>query len=175
MRKAKYVALCALLVAVALALSFIERFLPLPLPLPGVKLGLANVITLGALALLKKRYAAMILLCRCLLGALFGGGITGLLFSLCGGAMAFGAMVLASRWGRFSVYGISVLGAAAHQVGQIWMAMALMGSVAVGAYLPWLLLTAVATGLITGALCAAVLRGLKLARVRLPEGMEAAR
>lgn len=174
MRKAKFVALCAVMVALALALSLAERLIPMPLPLPGVKLGLANVITLVALSLFKKRYAAMILLCRCLLGAIFGGGITGLLFSVCGGALAFGLMALAVKNGRFSVYGISVFGAAAHQVGQILAAMALMGSVAVGAYLPWLLLTAAATGLLTGALCAAVLRGLKNAGIRPPEGMEAA-
>ena len=174
MRKAKFVALCAVMVALALALSLAERLIPLPIPLPGVKLGLANVITLVALALFKKRYAAMILLCRCLLGAVFGGGVTGLLFSLCGGSLAFGVMALAQWGGKLSVYGISVLGAAAHQLGQILAAMGLMGSAAVGVYLPWLLLTAVVTGLVTGALCAAVLRGLKRAGIRAPEGMEAA-
>ena len=174
MRKAKAVALCAVMVTLALALSLAERLIPLPLPLPGVKLGLANVVTLVALALFKKRYGAMILLCRCLLGAIFGGGITGLLFSLCGGVLAFGAMALAMRGRKLSVYGVSVLGAAAHQIGQILAAMGLMGSMAVGAYLPWLLLTAVATGLLTGGLCAGVLKGLSAAGVRSPEGMEAA-
>ena len=159
MGKAKHVALCAVLVALALALSFMERFLPV-LPLPGAKLGLANIITLVALCLLKKRYAAMILLCRCILGAIFGGGITGLLFSLWGGTLAFAVMVLATKAGCFSVFGISVLGAAGHGIGQISVAMVLMGSVAAGAYLPWLLLTGILTGLLTGGLCATVLKAL---------------
>lgn len=171
MKKAGSVALCAVLVALALALSFVERLMPLPLP--GAKLGLANVVTLVALALLKRRYAAMILFCRCLLGAVFGGGITGLTFSLCGGALALGAMVLAGKSGLFSVYGISVLGASAHQVGQILAAMGLMGSGAVAGYLPWLLLVAVLTGLLTGVLCAGVLQVLR--RMPLPAGMEAGR
>lgn len=169
MKKAKAVALCALLVALALALSLLDRLCPLPLP--GAKLGLANVVTLVALALLKKRYAAMILFCRCLMGAVFGGGLTGLAFSLCGGALALGVMILGKNGGAFSVYGVSVLGAAAHQVGQILAAMALMGTVTVGAYLPWLLLVAVLTGLLTGSLCAGVLR--VLGKQALPAGMEA--
>ena len=172
--KTKKIALLGLLSAIALTIFMVEAQIPPVVPLPGVKLGLANVITLVALALFKKRYAAMILFCRCLLGAMFGGGITGLLFSLCGGTLAFGVMALGKAGGKFSVYGISVLGAAAHQLGQILAAMGLMGSVAVGAYLPWLLLTAVVTGLVTGALCAAVLRGLKYGGIRVPEEMEAA-
>lgn len=160
MGKAKQVSLCAVLIALALALSYGERFLPLQLviPLPGIKLGLANIVTLVALWLLKSRYAWMILLCRCVLGAVFGGGITGLAFSLCGGILALGVMTVTRKVPWFSVYGVSVLGAAAHSVGQILAAMALMHSVYVGAYLGWLLLASLATGLLTGALCAGVLR-----------------
>ena len=159
MGKAKKLALCALLVALALALSLAERLVPMPLP--GMKLGLANVVTLVALCLLRKRDTAMILQCRCLLGAIFGGRITGLLFSLTGGFLALGAMVLAKKAGLFSVYGISVLGAAMHNVGQILAAMVLMRSVYVGAYLPWLLLVSLFTGFATGAAGAGVLRVMK--------------
>lgn len=158
MGKAKKLALCALLVALALALSLAERLIPMPLP--GMKLGLANVVTLVALCLLRKRDTAMILLCRCLLGAIFGGGITGLLFSLTGGFLALGAMALAKKTKLFSVYGISVLGAAMHNVGQTLAAMVLMRSVYVAAYLSWLLPVAVATGLLTGGLCSGVLKAL---------------
>ena len=174
MRKAGQVSFCAILIALALALSYFERFLPLQLviPLPGIKLGLANVVTLVALCLLKKRYVCMILICRCFLGALFGGGITGLLFSLCGGLLALGAMVLAGKSGVFSIYGISMFGAAAHNIGQILVAMVLMNSVYVGAYLPYLLLTAVATGLLTGGLCAGVVKLLPQRYKLVPAGME---
>lgn len=160
MGKAKQMAYCGMLVALALALSWAERFIPVQaaVPLPGIKLGLANVVTLVALALFKTRYAFAILLCRCLLGAVFGGGITGLLFSLCGGALALAAMALAVRSSAFSVYGISVLGAAAHNIGQILAAMVLMNSWHIAAYLPYLLGVCLITGLLTGALCAGVLR-----------------
>lgn len=173
MRKAKEVSFCAVLIALALALSYTERFIPLQLliPLPGIKLGLANIVTLLALCLLKNRYAAMILLCRCLLSAVFGGGITGLLFSVCGGLLALGAMALAQKTGQFSIYGISVLGAAAHNIGQILAAMVLMNSVYIAAYLPYLLLVAIVTGLLTGTLCAGILRLLPKARIALPSSM----
>lgn len=159
MTKTKKLTLCAVLTALALGLSYAERFLPLQIfiPLPGVKLGLANVVTLVALCLLGRRYAFGVLVARCLLGAIFG-GLTGLAFSLTGGVLALFVMCIGAQWKRLSLFGISVLGAAAHNVGQILAAMALMSSVYVAAYLPWLLLISVVTGLFTGYLSACVLR-----------------
>lgn len=160
MGKTKQIALCGILSAMALALSYTERFIPVQLliPLPGVKLGLANIVTLLALALLNARFAGAILLCRCVLGAVFGGGITGLAFSLCGGLLALGIMASTQKSKRFSLYGVSILGAAGHSVGQILAAMVLMRSVYVAAYLPWLLIVSVVTGSLTAMLCASVLR-----------------
>ena len=162
MGKAKKIALCAILTALALALSYMECFIPLQLviSIPGFKLGLANIVTLTALYFLKTKYAVAILVVRCILGAVFGGGITGLAFSLCGGLLAMTAMVLIKRTNLFSVYGVSVLGAAAHNIGQIIAAMVLMNSIYVGAYLPWLLLVGIATGLLTGGICAGILRAM---------------
>ncbi len=167
MRKAKEVSLCAILTALALALSYTERLIPLQMfvPLPGIKLGLANIVTLLALCLLKKRYAFIILLCRCFFGAVFGGGITGFAFSLCGGMLSLGVMVAAEKVPILSVFGVSVLGAAAHNIGQILIAMLLMNSVYIGAYLPYLLIAAVFTGLLTGSVCAGILRVLPKATV----------
>lgn len=174
MNKAKQISLCAVLIALALALSYTERFLPLQLivPLPGIKLGLANIVTLVALYLFKTRYATMILFCRCILGAIFGGGITGLFFSLCGGLLALSAMAISQKSRRFSVYGVSILGAGAHNIGQILAAMVLMNSIYIGAYLPYLLLTAILTGLLTGGLCAGILRVLPKAGIAMPESMK---
>ena len=167
MKKTKRLTLCALLIALALALSYTERFIPLQMviPLPGVKLGLANIVTLIALYLLGSRYAFAILIPRCIFGAVFGGGITGLLFSLSGGILAMGVMALCRKLKIFSVYGVSILGAAAHNVGQILAAMVLMHSVYIGAYLPYLLIVALFTGFATGAAGAGVLRALKAVNI----------
>ena len=160
MKKTRKLTLCAVLLSLALALSYLERFIPLQMviPLPGVKLGLANIVTLIALYLLGTKAAFAILVPRCIMGAVFGGGITGLLFSMTGGLLAMSVMALCRRIPCFSVYGVSVLGAAAHNIGQIMAAMVLLESVYVGAYLPYLLLVAIATGMATGTAGAGVLK-----------------
>lgn len=163
MSKAKQIAFCAVMVALALVLSYTERFIPLQMlvPLPGVKLGLANIVTLVALYRLSPKHAFLILVPRCILGAAFGGGLTGLLFSLVGGLLALGVMTIAKGIKFFSVYGVSILGAAAHNLGQILTSMVLMQSVYVGAYLPYLLAVAIFTGFATGAACGGILRVLQ--------------
>lgn len=173
MSKAKKIAFCAVMIALALALSYAERFIPLQMviPMPGIKLGLANVVTLVALYRFKGRYALAILVPRCILGALFGGGITGLAFSLTGGLLALLVMSLAKKTPFFSVYGVSVLGAAAHNVGQILAAMVLLRSVYVAAYLPWLLIAAIVTGILTGAAGHGILQALSYATVSAPTEM----
>lgn len=167
MSKTKRLTLCAILIALALALSYTERFIPLQMvvPLPGVKLGLANIVTLLALYLMGPKGAFAILIPRCIFGAVFGGGITGLAFSLAGGILAMCVMVLSRRIPVFSIYGVSILGAAAHNIGQILAAMVLMNSVYIGAYLPYLLVVALFTGFATGAACAGVLRALKAVHI----------
>jgi heptaprenyl diphosphate synthase len=99
------------------------------------------------------------------LGAVFGGGITGLLFSLTGGVLAMSVMALSRKIPMLSVYGVSILGAAAHNVGQILAAMALLQSVYVGAYLPYLLVVALFTGFATGGAVAGVLRILQTVNI----------
>ena len=161
-QKVHRIALCALLTAMALGLSYLERFLPVQLvaPVPGIKLGLANIITLLALYFLGTTSAFSILIVRCLLGAAFGGGLSSLLFSMTGGMMAMAAMAIARRIPFLSIYGVSICGAAAHNIGQVAVGMLLLGSVAVLAYLPLLLCTAIATGFLTGAVASTSFRAL---------------
>ena len=160
MKATKRIALSALLIALALALSYTERFIPLQLviPLPGIKLGLANIVTLVALSLLGWRDTLWIVVIRCFMGAMFGGGISGLLFSLTGGLLSLLVMSLGAKVPVFSIFGISILGAAAHNIGQICAAMVLMQTVYIGAYLPYLLVVAVFTGLATATAAAGVLK-----------------
>ena len=160
MKKTRHLTLCALLISLALALSWFERFIPLQLivPLPGIKLGLANIVSLVALYLLGGRSAYIILALRCLLGSAFGGGITGLIFSLTGGSLAMLVMSLSRKLPFLSIYGVSILGAAAHNIGQVCASMVLMHSIYIGAYLPYLLIVALFTGFATGATGAGVLR-----------------
>ena len=154
--------LCAVLTAMALALSYVESFFPLSLaiPLPGIKLGLANIVTLFALYALGPGQAFMILLARCLLGALFAGNMSALIFSVLGGVTAMAVMILLSRCGRLSVYGVSVGGAAAHSCGQVAAAVLTLGNTAPLYYLPVLLGVSLFTGALTGLIAACLFRAL---------------
>ena len=143
---------CAILTALALALSVAEGLVPLTIliPLPGLRLGLSNLVTLYALCRLSGREAAAILAARCLLGSLVGGNLMALAFSLTGGFLALGVMAALIRLPCFSLYGVSMAGAAAHNTGQILAAMAVLGSRAPLVYLPPLLLCSLVTGGVTG-------------------------
>ncbi len=160
MNKTKQLTICAMMISLALVLSYTERFIPLQMiiPLPGIKLGLANIVTLVALYLLGPGNALVILVLRCILGSMFGGGVISLMFSLTGGFLAVIVMIAVQKVPAFSIFGVSILGAAAHHVGQIGIAMILMHSVYVGAYLPYLLAVGLLTGLATGAAGSRVLK-----------------
>ena len=156
----KKLALCAILAALALGLSTLESLFPITLlvPLPGVKLGLANIVTVFALYELGAGAALAILVTRCLLGGLFSGTATALLFSLLGGLCAMSVMILLKRSRRLSIYGVSIGGAAAHNVGQILAAMITLGNTMVVGYLPFLLAVALLTGSLTGFVVSLLLR-----------------
>lgn len=159
----KQLTLCALLTAMALALSYLENLFPLALaiPIPGVKLGLANIVTVFALYALGPGQALLILLARCFLGSLFAGNMNALLFSLFGGLCAMGAMTVLSRLRGLSVYGVSIGGAAAHNGGQIAAAVLTLGSGAPLYYLPVLLAVSLLTGGLTGLASACLFQGLR--------------
>ena len=157
----KQLARCAVLAALALALSYVEGMFPLPVPLPGFKLGLANIVTVFALYALGAAQALAILLVRVLLGAMFAGNASALIFSLLGGLAALGVMALLARSGRLSVYGVSVGGAAAHNGGQVCAAMLTLGSPAPLAYLPVLLLVSLFSGALTGFIASLLFRAMR--------------
>lgn len=149
--RSQTVARVGLLIALAFALSYIEHLIPLPLPV-GVKLGLANVVTLVCLVLFSSKYACFVLCCRCVLVAMLFGSVSSLLFSLAGGMLALGVMILCMKGypRRLSLIGVSVAGAAAHHIGQITVAVLYLQTQSVGYYLPILLLLSIPTGILTG-------------------------
>lgn len=153
----KQITLCAVLAALALALSYVESLFPAPVPLPGVKLGLANIVSVFALYALGAPYAFSIVLVRVLLGAMFAGNASALIYSLLGALAALGTMTLLARSKRLSVYGVSIGGAAAHNCGQVAAAMLTLGSTVPLAYLPVLLLVALVTGTVTGLIAGTLL------------------
>ena len=158
----KQLTLCGILTTLALALSVMENQIPLTfaIPIPGIKLGLANIVTVFALYALGPGQAMMILLARCVLGAVFAGNMNALLFSLLGGVTAMVVMILLSRLKGLSVYGVSIGGAAAHNCGQIAAAVLSLGNTAPLDYLPILLGVSLLTGALTGVIAACLFRAL---------------
>ena len=144
---------CAVLTALALAISVCEGLVPLSIliPLPGLRLGLANLVTVYALCRLSGREALGILVARCLLGAVVGGNLTALAFSLTGGLLALGTMWVLLRVPGLSLFGVCIAGAAAHNTGQILAAMGVLASPAIAVYLAPLLVVSLFTGAVTGA------------------------
>ena len=144
----------AILVSLALLLSVLERMLPLDLllPVPGLRLGLPNIVTLFALWALPLGTACGIVLVRCMLGSFFGGSLSALLFSLAGGLLALAVMaaLLPLEGRKLSMAGVSIAGAAAHNVGQLLAARLVMRTWSVFAYLPLLLAGSLLTGFATG-------------------------
>ena len=155
----RQLALCAVLTALALGLSTLENLFPVTLviPLPGVKLGLANIVTVFALYQLGPLPALCILAARCLLGSLFAGNASALLFSLLGGTLAMLVMLALSRLPGLSVYGVSIGG---HNIGQMAAALITLGNTAVLGYLPFLLVVSLFTGALTGFVSALLLRAI---------------
>ena len=151
MRTSKRLALCAVLAAVGLTIFVAQSHIPAVLPMPGVKLGLANIVTLVAMVLLGRRDALAVLAVRLILGAAFTGGFSAFMFSAVGGLFAY--IVMAALVGVFPekmLWVVSVLAALAHNAGQILVAVFVTGTPGIAVYILILAASGVVTGAFTG-------------------------
>lgn len=146
------IAIIALFVALAVALNIVERSIIIPGVHPGVKLGLANVISLLSIIMLGPGDAFLIVAVRCFIGAVIAGNPVSFLFSFIGGMLS--TLVMVVMWNYFNefigIVKISMTGAVFHNVGQLLMAALLVQSWQVYVFLPVLMLSAVTTGYIVG-------------------------
>ncbi len=157
----KKLALIAILVAQATILHYLEGLLPNPIPIPGVKLGLANIITLLALILFDFKTALNIVVLRTILGSLLNGTLFGVGFflSFSGAITATCMMILLLRvFPVLSVIGVSISGAIAHSIGQLLVASLIISQPGIFYYLPFMLLFSIPSGIITGLLLKELLK-----------------
>lgn len=144
----------AILTAVALTIFIVELQLPNLTPIPGVKLGLANIITVYAMFALGGADTLCILLARILLGSMFSGQMMALFYSLAGGLLCYLVMLVMRRlFTPKQIWICSVLGAVAHNLGQIAVAVLITRTPALLYYLPVLMISGIIAGAFTG-LCA---------------------
>jgi len=152
----KYLTYLALLITFAVVIHTVEAALPLPMPVPGVRIGLANIITLLTLILFGLRSGLLVAVIRSVLGSIFVGGLFGFGFwlSITAGIMSCLAMALVlvfQKKGLVSLISVSVIGAAVHNLTQLTMASIIIASFdLLRGYFPFLLLLSVPTGIFTG-------------------------
>ena len=155
--KARKLTQMAMLTAIALTIFMIESQIPALVPIPGVKLGLANIVTVFAVFAMGPREAASILFVRIFLGAMFAGNFSTILYSGAGGLCAILVTIgLRKLLTKQQLWVAGALSAIGHSVGQMVMAIAITATPALAAYLPVMIVCSVITGLFTG-LCAQLL------------------
>ena len=154
----------ALLTAIALTIFMVEAQIPALVPVPGVKLGLSNIVTVFAVFAMGPKEAAAILFARVFLGAIFAGNFSTIFYSAAGGALAIVVTILLRKiLTEKQLWVAGVMGAIAHSIGQMAMAIAITQTVGLVSYLPMMIVCSIITGLFTG-FCAQFLlnRGEKL-------------
>jgi heptaprenyl diphosphate synthase len=156
-------AVIIILVCNAILISLLELIIPVPVPLPGVKLGLANIITIIAIAFLDLKAVLIIVLLRCFVVAVLSKGLMMLIFSLSGGLLSALMMWLVYKKlpNVFSVKGISIIGAITHNTAQVMVASLILKETIIFYYLPILLVSSIVTGLITGSISELTVREIR--------------
>ena len=144
----------AMLTTISLIIFIVELRIPNLAPVPGMKLGLANIITVYAVYRLSAKETAMILTARILLGSMFGGNMSALIYSMSGGLLCLlGMLILRRMIGKEHLWLCSIFGAVFHNIGQTIAAVLVMQTLTVISYLPFLLVSGCIAGAFTG-ICA---------------------
>lgn len=156
------VTLYGMFISVALVLSYIESIIPIPVPVPGIKLGLANVVILWILYSMGVKPAAFISIIRVIIANFLFGNLYGMIFSGVGAVLSLIVMYLLKKTGKFSIIGVSIAGGAAHNIGQVIVAVVVLQNIRMGYYLPILLVSGLVTGIAIGVLGGLLYKKIKI-------------
>ena len=152
----------ALLTAIALTIFLAEAQIPALTAVPGVKLGLANIVTVYAMFALGPGDALLVLSARVFLGAVFSGQPMTLIYSAAGGFLSWCVLCLLRKLlTEKQIWLASPVAAIFHNIGQLLAAAAVLRSWSVLAWLPYLVIAAVLAGLFTGVAAQVLLRRLE--------------
>ena len=152
MKRLNRIIFVSLLVAIGLALSVIESSIPIPIAIPGARLGLSNMVILVSLVIFGFKEAFSISILKSILLMLVTGSVSSFFYSITGAILSSITMFLAYRYmsNIFSLIGVSILGALAHNAGQVSVAALILNNIKVFSYLPMLLLLSLFTGYFVG-------------------------
>ncbi len=158
---AKWVALYGMLISLAFIFSYIEAAIPIPIPVPGVKLGLANLVSIVGLYTVGIKGTIAVSLVRIVLVGFTFGNLSSMIYSLAGGTVSLIFMILLKKTGKFSQVGVSIMGGIGHNIGQLTAAALITETAGVFYYLPFLMVAGVIAGAVIG-----LLGGLVTARIQ---------
>ncbi len=146
--------------ALALIFGYVESLIPINFGIPGVKLGLANLITVIALYKMRLPEVYLLSVVRVVLSGFIFGNLFSILYSLAGGLLSVTVMALLKRTDLFSVMGVSMAGGVAHNIGQLIVAAFVVETFSIVYYLPVLLISGLLTGLLIGFISGEMLKRL---------------
>jgi len=152
----------SILLALMLVLGFVESLIPLGVGVPGIKLGLANGVLLFALYMLGVKEALVLLVLKITVPLLYiPGYLQTILYSMAGSVLSMAGMLLIRRIKGISILGVSIVGAAMHNVGQVLMAMLILQTNSLLYYLSVLMVSGIVTGILTGTAARLVIQSMK--------------
>ncbi|MCT1795338.1 Gx transporter family protein [Helcococcus kunzii] len=145
----------ALLVAMALAVSLVERLIPLPFSMPGAKLGLSNMVILVTLMLYGFKRGMVVALLKSILLMLIVGLGPSFIYSFAGALLSTITMWISLKYFNekikiFSIIGVSIIGAVSHNFAQVTAAAYILKSLMLYTYFPFLTIIAIVTGYFVG-------------------------
>lgn len=152
MKRLKKLIFLSLLVSIGLVLGIVESMMPVPFIVPGAKLGLSNMVILITLVLFGFKEAMIVGILKSIIFTLVVGSVSSLFYSLSGSLLSCLTMYIIYRnFSKvFSLIGVSIFGAVAHNFAQVTVASVMMNNIRVFSYLPILLLTSLFTGYFVG-------------------------
>lgn len=159
--KSKDVANLALLISLALVFSYVEAIIPFNPGIPGVKLGVANIVTVITLYMFGNRDAFIVSVIRVLIAGLLFNGAFGACYAMAGAAVSLTGMILLRKTGLFSPVGVSMAGGVLHNLGQLLVAAALIEDMKIFFYFPVLMFSGIIAGIAVGAGSVLILARLK--------------
>lgn len=158
---AQVVAYVGLMASLALIFSYVEAIIPYNPGIPGIKLGIANIVTVFALYRFGWKDAAAVSVIRIVVAGLLFNGVFGMLYALAGSLVSFVGMVLLKKTGLFSVAGVSMAGGVLHNLGQLLVAAALIEDLRMFFYFPVLLFSGIVSGIAIGIAATMILNVIK--------------
>lgn len=136
---------------IALIIFIVELRIPNLVPIQGVKLGLANIVTVYAMYHCTAKETFMILIARIFLGSIFGGNISAMIYSLTDALFCLiGILLLRRIIDENHIWICSVIGAILHNIGQIIIEVIMAKTTSVLTYFPILLISGCIAGAFTG-------------------------